>query len=146
MTAADVHETTHRAVLLDAADPAHAREIARLRGDGRIEFIDRLPEDDRDALTALWAYYPWRRAAVRVLGPDVFQRVRLDRNRYLITDEELSRLATLRVGVVGLSVGHAIAHALAAEGLGHLGPEHGRAGLDGDLVGTLDVVGQRSRL
>lgn len=117
MTAADVHETTHRAVLLDAADPAHAREIARLRGDGRIEFIDRLPEDDRDALTALWAYYPWRRAAVRVLGPDVFQRVRLDRNRYLITDEELSRLATLRVGVVGLSVGHAIAHALAAEGL-----------------------------
>ncbi|MDA2895329.1 Rv1355c family protein [Mycolicibacterium sp. BiH015] len=115
MTAADVHESTHRAVLLDATADAH--EIARLRADGRIEFIDRLPEDDRDTLTALWAYYPWRRAAVRVLGPDVFQRVRLDRNRHLITDDELSRLSTLRVGVVGLSVGHAIAHALAAEGL-----------------------------
>ncbi|WP_024446531.1 Rv1355c family protein [Mycolicibacterium iranicum] len=115
MTAADVHESTHGAVLLDAAADAH--EIARLRADGRIEFIDRLPEDGRDALTALWAYYPWRRAAVRVLGPDMFHRTRLDRNRYLITADELSRLATLRVGVVGLSVGHAIAHALAAEGL-----------------------------
>lgn len=117
MTDADVRESTHRAVLLDAGDPEQAQEIARLRTDVGIEFIDRISEDDRDALTALWAYYPWRRAVVRVLGPQVFGRVRLDRNRYLITDAELARLATLRVGVVGLSVGHAIAHALAAEGL-----------------------------
>lgn len=117
MTDADVHDSPHSAVLLDPADPAHVPQISRLRDDGGIEFIDRIPEGDRRALTARWAYYPWRRAAVRVLGPDVFRRVRLDRNRYLVTDEESARLATLRVGVVGLSVGHAIAHALAAEGL-----------------------------
>lgn len=117
MTDADVHDSTHRAVLLDAGDPEQAQEIARLRADVGIEFIDRISEEDRDAPISRWAYYPWRRAVVRVLGPHAFGRVRLDRNRYLITDDELARLATLRVGVVGLSVGHAIAHGLAAEGL-----------------------------
>jgi molybdopterin/thiamine biosynthesis adenylyltransferase len=64
-----------------------------------------------------WAYYPWRRAVVSVLGPRTFRTVRLDRNRNLITAEEQDRLGALRVGVVGLSVGHTIAHTLATEGL-----------------------------
>ena len=110
---AELPDSRHRAVLLDADDPADAQEIARLRGDIGIEFIDRIDT----ANPTRWAYYPWRRAAVRVLGPHEFRRVRLDRNRYLITDSELAHLGSLRIGVVGLSVGHAIAHALAAEGL-----------------------------
>lgn len=64
-----------------------------------------------------WAYYPWRRAVVAVLGPRGFRAVRLDRNRNNITSAEQDRLATLRVGVAGLSVGHVIAHTLAAQGL-----------------------------
>jgi hypothetical protein len=43
--------------------------------------------------------------------------VRLDRNRNLITTEEQARLGALRIGVAGLSVGHIIAHTLAAQGL-----------------------------
>jgi hypothetical protein len=43
--------------------------------------------------------------------------LRLDRNRNLITAAELERLGRLRIGVVGLSVGHAIAYTLAAQGL-----------------------------
>ena len=35
-----------------------------------------------------WAYYPWRRAVVGVLGPRGFRTVRLDRNRNLITADE----------------------------------------------------------
>jgi tRNA A37 threonylcarbamoyladenosine dehydratase len=64
-----------------------------------------------------WVYYPWRRTVVSVLGPRAFRLFRLDRNRNLITAAELERLGRLRIGVVGLSVGHAIAHTLAAQGL-----------------------------
>ena len=64
-----------------------------------------------------WAYYPWRRTVASVLGPRGFRAVRLNRNRNLITADEQDRLGQLRIGVVGLSVGHAIAHILAQEGL-----------------------------
>jgi molybdopterin/thiamine biosynthesis adenylyltransferase len=64
-----------------------------------------------------WVHYPWRRTLVRVLGPRDFDRLRLDRNRNKITSEEQARFRGLRVGVVGLSVGHAVAHTLALEGL-----------------------------
>ena len=52
-----------------------------------------------------------------VLGPRGFRAVRLDRNRNVITADEQSRLGELRIGVVGLSAGHVIAHTLAAQGL-----------------------------
>jgi nitroreductase len=64
-----------------------------------------------------WVYYPWSAALVHCLPAAEFRRVRLDRNRYKITPEEQSRLATKRVGVVGLSVGHGIATTLALEGI-----------------------------
>jgi ThiF family len=64
-----------------------------------------------------WAYYPWRRTLVSVLGPRGFRTLRLDRNRNKITAAEQARFAQARIGVVGLSVGHAIAHTLALEGL-----------------------------
>ena len=64
-----------------------------------------------------WAYYPWRRTVVGVLGPLGFRAVRLDRNRHLITEDEQADLARLCIGVAGLSVGHVIAHTLAAQGL-----------------------------
>ena len=64
-----------------------------------------------------WVYYPWRRSLVSLLGPRSFRTLRLDRNRNKISREEQSVLGRQRIGVVGLSVGHAIAHTLALEGL-----------------------------
>jgi molybdopterin/thiamine biosynthesis adenylyltransferase len=64
-----------------------------------------------------WAYYPWRRTVVGVLGPLGFRTLRLDRNRNLITADEQRRLSGVRIGVAGLSVGHVIAHTLVAQGL-----------------------------
>lgn len=103
--------------------------LDRLRSDPSIEFVDRfaeqlagvrrlLPQPDPDLLEEAkrWAYYPWRRMVVAILGPRGFRAVRLDRNRHLITAEEQRALHALRVGVVGLSAGHAIAYTLAAEG------------------------------
>lgn len=64
-----------------------------------------------------WVHYPWRRTLVATLGPRGFRAVRLDRNRNLVTASEQARLAQLRIGVVGLSAGHVIAHTIATQGL-----------------------------
>lgn len=104
--------------------------LATLRADPAIEFVERAAEL-RSALAELrppvdaevtgeptgWAYFPWRRTVVSVLGPRAHGRLRLDRNRNLITADEQQRLGRLRVGVIGLSVGHAVAHTLAAQGV-----------------------------
>jgi molybdopterin/thiamine biosynthesis adenylyltransferase len=118
------------ALVLDPGDPDDRRVLAELRADPRIEFIDTATEQTAclqrlrpSAAHELvvertrWAYYPWRRAVVHVLGRRAFRAVRLDRNRNLITADEQARLGELRVGVIGLSVGHAVAYTLAAEGL-----------------------------
>jgi hypothetical protein len=107
------------------------REILRvLREDPSLQVIDRLSEQ-REQLSGVvpspprsledesqrWIYYPWRRAVVRLLGPRAFGTLRLDRNRNKLTRTEQAHQRTLRIGVIGLSAGHSIAHVLAMEGL-----------------------------
>jgi molybdopterin/thiamine biosynthesis adenylyltransferase len=117
-------------IVLNTDDPADNDLLKELRADARIEFIDNVaqqqaglqrlrppPPPDVSAAPIRWIYYPWRRTVVSVLGPHAFRLLRLDRNRNLITAAELERLGRLRIGVVGLSVGHAIAYTLAAQGL-----------------------------
>lgn len=120
---------TSTALVLCEDDRDDRIVLERLRSDPDIEFVDRfdeqlagvqrlLPQPEPNLLseTKRWAYYPWRRTAVAILSPQGFRAVRLDRNRNLITAEEQHTLSALRVGVVGLSAGHAIAYTLAAEG------------------------------
>jgi len=107
------------------------REVFRvLREDTSLQVIDRLAEQ-REQLSEIipppppalmeegyrWIHYPWRRAVVRLLAPRAFSTLRLDRNRNKLTRAEQARQRTLRIGVVGLSAGHTIAHVLAMEGL-----------------------------
>ncbi len=126
--AADTNNCNAR--LLDATDSADSRLLADLRSDPQIEVVDHWHLQAASAqqvrpplgpeLTVecrFWAYYPWRRAVVSVLGPEAFRRVRLDRNRNMITADEQELLRALRIGVIGLSVGHAVAYAVAAQGL-----------------------------
>jgi nitroreductase len=61
-------------------------------------------------------YFPWSRHLVQVLPEAEFREVRASRNRYKITVEEQARLRSFTIGVVGLSVGQAIAMAMALEG------------------------------
>lgn len=120
----------YRAQILDAEEPGDGLLLQRLRDDPGVQVIDRIdaqlanlrslrPTPDADLLgeRARWAYYPWRRTVVAVLGPRGFRALRLDRNRNNITVEEQVRLSSLTVGVAGLSVGHVIAHTLAVQGL-----------------------------
>lgn len=122
--------SAYSAQILDADTPDGDLVLQRLRADPRVEFIDRLdtqlanlgglrPTPHPELLTepSRWAYYPWRRTVVAVLGPRGYRAVRLDRNRNNITRAEQDRLGALRIGVAGLSVGHVIAHTLAAQGL-----------------------------
>ncbi|BCI84447.1 hypothetical protein MTY66_60720 (plasmid) [Mycolicibacterium sp. TY66] len=121
---------TASAIILNPADPADAEHLDRLRADPTIQMLDyhevelanlrRLrPEPAAELLDepGRWAYYPWRRTAVSILGPNGFRALRLDRNRNNITTAEQDQLSTLTIGVGGLSVGHVIAHTLAAQGL-----------------------------
>jgi hypothetical protein len=90
----------------------------------------KLSNDERASLvTALagtpesygvWVHYPWSGRIVHVLAESEYAELRTSRNRNKITGEEQSRLARLRVGVVGLSVGQSTAVTLALEGVGGL--------------------------
>ncbi|WP_373143231.1 Rv1355c family protein [Mycobacterium marinum] len=126
----DDHENDSCAIVLDESDAAERLSLARLRTDPKIEVIDRWEDQVAGAQRLLpplpqevlaepkrWAYYPWRRAVISIPGPSMFRALRLDRNRNLITSDEQRQLGKLQIGVVGLSVGHYIAHLLAAEGL-----------------------------
>lgn len=127
----DIHDADRfNATILDPDDLDDRLILEGLRADPKIDFVDRWHDQEASVrrlrsspdveLTGgrrRWAYYPWRRVVVSVLGPRAFRVARLDRNRNLITSEEQDRLGALRIGVVGLSVGHAVAYALAAQGL-----------------------------
>ena len=118
------------ATVLVEAEPHDDQLLSELRADPRVEFIDTWRQQ-REELRQLrprpdpetvdepktWAYYPWRRTVTSLLGPRGFRAVRLNRNRNLITAEEQDRFDRLQIGVIGLSVGHAIAHILAQQGL-----------------------------
>lgn len=63
----------------------------------------------------VWVYYPWRNTLVHLLDEKEFIEVRTNRNRNKITQEEADLLATKKIGVIGLSVGKAIALTMAME-------------------------------
>lgn len=119
-----------RPVVLDMQLRAHREVLQVLRQDTSLQILDRYTEQ-QDQLAELkpppakstldegqrWVYFPWRRSAVRLLPPKGFSALRLDRNRNKLTSDEQARLRSLRIGIVGLSAGHCIAHVLAMEGL-----------------------------
>jgi molybdopterin/thiamine biosynthesis adenylyltransferase len=119
-----------RPLVLDMKTRAQREVLRVLREDPSLQVIDRLP-DQLEQLSQImptpsqavmeegqrWVYYPWRQAVVRLLAPRAFATLRLDRNRNKLTRDEQARQRALRIGVVGLSAGHSIAHVLAMEGL-----------------------------
>ncbi|KAG2372767.1 hypothetical protein C9374_013219 [Naegleria lovaniensis] len=69
----------------------------------------------------VWVYYPWRNVLCHLLDEEEFIKVRTIRNAHKITLEEQDELKRKKIGVVGLSVGHAVALTLAMErGCGEL--------------------------
>jgi hypothetical protein len=125
-----VNSDLWRPQVLDQGDPEQFRVVKALLADaslvvsdhleGQLHELDEVLPTVNPELVAeapRWVHYPWRSSMVRILGPRAFRRLRLDRNRNKITTDEQDTLGRLRIGVVGLSVGHVIAHTLALEGL-----------------------------
>ena len=111
------HDEPCAAVIL-ADDVAADREVLeRLKAMPGIDLPESWGHDAGAEGDRRWAYYPWRRSLVRIPGRQAFRTARFDRNRHLITSSEQQQLALQRVGVVGLSSGHAIAYCLAAQGV-----------------------------
>lgn len=67
---------------------------------------------------SLAIYYPWVRTVVHSLQKKDYRRVRLSRNRGLISEKEQDKLANLTIGFAGLNVGAAGAVCMALEGIG----------------------------
>ena len=67
----------------------------------------------------VWMYYPWQHCIVHIPDSDVYYRLKSARNRNLITETEQQKLANVRVGVAGLSVGSSAVSALAHTGVRH---------------------------
>ena len=131
----------------DRGVPAHAAAMDELMASGEVTFIHDLIDaqladlirtrnphanfsdaEQAERVTAhmgetpaqdygRWLFFPWSRHLVHLLGPEEFAEVRSDRNRNKITREEQARLGQLKVALAGLSVGNAIAHTLALEGV-----------------------------
>lgn len=114
-------------------DLAHAEDRAALAalldGDAALTVVDTLDDQLRELGAALpdgtprwqygrWVHYPWSRRLVHLVPPAEFHRLRTDRNRHRITGDEQAELRRRRIGIVGLSVGRAIAATLALEGIG----------------------------
>jgi hypothetical protein len=129
-TSKDAIATGWQPIVLDVRHRAHRQILANLRADPGIIVVD-VAERQREELARLLpppdahlldepprhVFYPWRHAVVRMLGPEAFPIVRLDRNRNRITRDEQTRLRRQRIGVVGLSSGHAVATTVAMEGI-----------------------------
>jgi nitroreductase/molybdopterin/thiamine biosynthesis adenylyltransferase len=144
-------ERAWRSLILDPSAPKDAHELALLRDSDRVwRTTDTLDQQVRDlAETRLrrkppsadaladrertitggvsldafgrWVFYPWSGRLVHLLPPADFRELRLDRNCHKVTRQEQETLDGLTVGIVGLSVGNAIATTLALEGTcGHL--------------------------
>jgi molybdopterin/thiamine biosynthesis adenylyltransferase len=125
------HEADRRALTeLDASGQVFARhdEIAgQLRELARIRTPQRPKADPRPDVVAdilagqpleefgAWVFYPWSGRLVHVLDEPEFVEVRTSANRNKITAGEQRHLATKTVGVIGLSVGSAVALTLALE-------------------------------
>ena len=62
-----------------------------------------------------WVYYPWLNKVIHVLPEEEFIEVRTNRNHYKITPNEEQLLSEKKIGIIGLSVGKAIALTIALE-------------------------------
>ncbi len=63
----------------------------------------------------IWVYYPWSNRLVHFLDKEEFIEVRTNRNHYKITPKERTELSTKKIGIIGLSVGQAVALTIAME-------------------------------
>lgn len=63
----------------------------------------------------VWVYYPWLNRVIHILNKEEFIELRTSRNQFKITPSEQTGLFDKKIGIIGLSVGHAVALSIATE-------------------------------
>ncbi|MCF2443173.1 Rv1355c family protein [Dyadobacter sp. CY345] len=63
----------------------------------------------------IWVYYPWLNKMIHILDKEEFIELRTSRNKFKITPSEQTSLFSKKIGIIGLSVGHAVALSIATE-------------------------------
>src|SRR5262245_24678143 len=96
--------------LIRARHPSVKLDSAQLNALTR-EHLGKVPSEEY----GVWVYYPWVRRMAHLLDREEFAELRTNRNHYKDTPREQESLAGKRIGVVGLSVGQAVAVTLALE-------------------------------
>lgn len=77
------------------------------------EFMDsRLGQDP--LLKGNWVIFDWQKKVVHLVDKDEFFRLKTNRNREIVTRDELKALSEYTVGIAGMSVGNSIARALSS--------------------------------
>ncbi len=68
-----------------------------------------------------WVYYSWSNRLIHILEEAEFIELRTSRNQHKITEKEQDLLRTCKIGIIGLSVGNAVAITMASERIcGHI--------------------------
>ena len=67
------------------------------------------------ALEGMWIFYPWSQKLIHILEKQEFIELRTSRNQYKIAPGEQEILASKKIGIIGLSVGSAVALTIATE-------------------------------
>lgn len=78
-------------------------------------FISNYTQGCKMEEVGVWVYYPWSQKLVHLLDEEDFITVRTNRNMYKITPEELLVLRKQKIGIIGLSVGQAVAMNIVTE-------------------------------
>ena len=71
--------------------------------------------DKNSDLEGIWVYYPWLNRMIHILNKEEFIELRTSRNQFKITPKEQTSLFERTIGIIGLSVGHAVALSMATE-------------------------------
>lgn len=137
----------HGTRVIDAV-PHALYELALLR-DPRLKFAPRETAEKRRAaftkkyrrIPSVFAYYPWKKVAVRIPQEAIYFELRTARNKNIITEAEQKRYRNLLVGIVGLSVGSNVLSALVLGG----GPQRMKIA-DYDIVEISNLNRMRASL
>jgi len=90
---------------------------------------------------SLWVYYPWHNTLVHIQSEEQYFKLRCDRNRNIITEEEQNNYRNTKVGIAGLSVGSVILSTLVMTG----GPKTIKIA-DFDIIETTNLNRIRANL
>ncbi len=85
--------------------------------EARAAFVETRLAECKVRLAGNWVYFPWSGVLLHTVKEEEYARLRTNRNRNLITEEEQRKLADSCVGLVGLSVGSNVAAALVYGGI-----------------------------